>query len=123
MIFFDSAARASTTNLEPFALHHQESIVHRQLDRIAQKIIASENYPNMPFDFSEYSDSYELAEIEARNDIEDVQSGEYQLAGREQSLPQEEYLSVIAAQRQKINELEGTVRMLTMQQEGPPDRG
>jgi flagellar biosynthesis protein FlhG len=67
----------------------------------------------MPLDYSEYSDSFELTRIEAENDYADV-SGEQEQG--ELGVSHEEFLSIIAMQKKQIEELRGTVRMLTMNQ-------
>jgi flagellar biosynthesis protein FlhG len=65
----------------------------------------------MPLDLDYYADTYELALIEAQNDLEDLQSIEKQ-GGDE--IDAAEMLAIISEQKKQIDELRGTLRMLTL---------
>jgi flagellar biosynthesis protein FlhG len=113
LVYQDSAVRRSLKNLNPVTVNNADSVVTREIDRFAQKILQSPRFPTMPLDYSEYSDSFELTRIEAENDYADV-SGEQEQG--ELGVSNEEFLSIIAMQKKQIEELRGTVRMLTMNQ-------
>ena len=65
----------------------------------------------MPLDLDYYADTYELALIEAQNDLEEFQS-----VGQkdDDEIDAAEMLAIISNQKKQIDELRGTVRMLTM---------
>jgi flagellar biosynthesis protein FlhG len=66
----------------------------------------------MPLDLDYYADTYELALIEAQNDLEDFQSpaGEAEDATADAAA----MLAIISEQKRQIDDLRGTVRMLTL---------
>ncbi len=91
-------------------LFDSECLASRAIERIAKKILQSERFPVMPLEPDHYKDSFELAMIEAQNDYEesivDKQDKEKPDIG--------ELISLISNQKKQINELRGTVRMLTL---------
>jgi flagellar biosynthesis protein FlhG len=113
MIFFDTEVNNSVLRLEPLIFTEEDSIAVRQLHRIAQKILQSEKYPVMPFDFSYYKDPVELAYIEAENDFLEINGAKHESGSSTQDLP-EEVLSLLKKQKEEIDELKSTVRMLTL---------
>ncbi len=115
-VYEDKAVAAALKGLKPVVVDREDSLVSREIDRIAQKILQSPQYPVMPLDLQEYEDSFELASIEARNDFTEVDGMED--ARQRAGVSPEDFLAIIAAQKKKIEELQGTVRMLTMGQ-GP----
>ena len=115
-VYQDKAVAAALKGLKPVVVDREDSLVSREIDRIAQKILQSPQYPVMPLDLQEYEDSFELATIEARNDFTEVDGMED--ARQRAGVSPEDFLAIIAAQKKKIEELQGTVRMLTMGQ-GP----
>lgn len=115
-VYQDKAVAAALKGLKPVVVDREDSLVSREIDRIAQKILQSPQYPIMPLDLQEYEDSFELASIEARNDFTEVDGMED--ARQQAGVSPEDFLAIIAAQKKKIEELQGTVRMLTMGQ-GP----
>ncbi|MFO7782903.1 MAG: P-loop NTPase [Spirochaetia bacterium] len=115
-VYQDKAVAAALKGLKPVVVDREDSLVSREIDRIAQKILQSPQYPVMPLDLQEYEDSFELASIEARNDFTEVDGMED--ARQRAGVSPEDFLAIIAAQKKKIEELQGTVRMLTMGQ-GP----
>jgi flagellar biosynthesis protein FlhG len=112
-LYQDKAVAAALKGLKPVVVDREDSLVSREIDRIAQKILQSPQFPVMPLDLEEYEDSFELASIEAQNDFSDVEGIEDM---RQAGISPEDFLAVIAAQKKKIEELQGTVRMLTMGQ-------
>ncbi|NBF39286.1 MAG: P-loop NTPase [Spirochaetes bacterium] len=115
-VYQDKAVAAALKGLKPVVVDREDSLVSREIDRIAQKILQSPQYPVMPLDLQEYEDSFGLATIEARNDFTEVDGMED--ARQRAGVSPEDFLAIIAAQKKKIEELQGTVRMLTMGQ-GP----
>lgn len=117
LIYHDKIVHQSLSALKPLVLQSPESLPSKQFQRIADKISQSRNFPNLPLDLSMYKDSFELADIEARYDFSEKDpagKGGADTAG----LGPEEFLAVMTAQQKKINELQGTIRMLTMK--NPP---
>ena len=112
MVYFDEAVGNSLKEHRPLMVHNKDSISARDIERIALKIVQSDKFPKMPLDLNYYKDSYELAQIEAQNDFEELETN------TEEEVDIEDLLAVISAQRKKINELQGTVRMLTMKDSG-----
>jgi len=97
----------------PFILDHEENIVTGEIHRISQKIIQSSNFPEMPLELDYYSDSFELAHIEMENDLAALQGTD---EGNEVSedYEVEKLLELIRIQQNKIQELQGTLRILSM---------
>lgn len=114
LIYQDRAVRKALKEMKPLVSSSSDSVVTLELDRMAQKIVQSPRFPTMPLDLNEYSDSFELARLEAQNDASDGQGAE--TPGEETGLSEEEFMKIISAQKQQIEELQGTVRMLTMNQ-------
>ena len=115
MIFFDPEVNNSVLRMEPLVFTENESIAVRQLHRIAQKILQSDEYPIMPYDFSLYKDPVELTYIEAENDYLETNGAKQEPDPASQQLP-EEVLHLLKQQKQEIDELRSTVRMLTLRE-------
>lgn len=116
VVYFDQSVVDSVENLEPYTEVHPETTVSREIERIVQKIIQSESFPYMPLDLESYKDTYELAQIEAENDLlemKDAVTSEQDLSNIETA----ELIAIISDQKRQIRELQGTLRMLTMKQE------
>lgn len=96
----------------PFILDNEDSVATEEIHRISQKIIQSSNFPEMPLELDYYADSFELAQIEMENDLA-------ALEGNEEEAPEsggydvEKLLELIRIQQNKIQELQGTLRMLS----------
>jgi flagellar biosynthesis protein FlhG len=114
LIYEDRAVRKALKEMKPLVSNSSDSIVTLELDRMTQKLIQSPRFPNMPLDLNEYRDSFELARIEAQNDSPESHPAES--SSEETGLSQDEFMQIISAQKQQIEELQGTVRMLTMNQ-------
>lgn len=112
LIYFDRAVRASMFEHTPLLIYDNSSIASREIDRIAQKILQSENFPKMPLDFNYYKDSFELALIEAQNDYEQLVTA--RIPEGDESINVDELITLISAQKKKIEDLSTTIRMLTM---------
>ncbi len=112
VVFRDEVVHASVEEMRPLLLHAPESLIAKQITRIAEKIGQSKNFPDLPLDLSEYKDSFELAEIESHYDL--AETGTAEAKKQEEGLTPEEFITVLTAQQKKINELQGTIRMLTL---------
>lgn len=123
LLYYDQTVHEAVLENVPLAMVGQQSLILREIDRIAQKLVHSERFPEMPLDLDEYEDSFGLAQIEADDDYAAVvprSRGPQPSEGDQEDT--QKLIELIAAQKQKIDELQGTVRMLTMQQDGPPLR-
>ncbi len=97
----------------PHIIEAPDSLMAMQVDRIAQKIVQSPDFPDLALDTSLYSDSYELLRIELSNDLATRQAEAGAPEGGKNS-DTEEFIEILAAQKERIHELQNTVRMLTM---------
>ena len=111
-LYQDKAVAAALKGLKPVVVDREDSLVSREIDRIAQKLLQSPQFPIMPLDHEEYEDSFGLASIEAQNDFGEVEGMEE--ARNQAGVSPEDFLAVIAAQKKRIEELQGTLRMLTI---------
>jgi len=103
-----------SVNLQrPFILDSEENIATTEIHRIAQKIIQSGNFPKMPLELDYYADSFELIHIEMENDLAAVQ-GRGKNTGSSGDYDIDKLLELIRIQQGKIQELQGTVRMLSI---------
>ena len=113
LVFRDESVDESLAGLVPLIKNNPESISAVEISRIAQKIIQSPEFPKIPFDLDYYKDSYDLARIEAENDFK-----EFSLVKPvEEQYDVGELMAVIRQQKNQINELRGTIRMLTLKNE------
>lgn len=101
----DPSCHQALAALEPVTEYAPTSAVSYQIDRIAQKILQSERFPEMPLDLESYSDSYELTRIEMEDDEQQFGPGGGDYTG--------EYIEVIAQQKQEIEQLKRTLRMVS----------
>ncbi|MFW5812679.1 MAG: AAA family ATPase [Alkalispirochaetaceae bacterium] len=95
----------------PSVIGDPKGLLAREVDRLAQKIIQSPQFPTLALETDLYSDSYELTRIELQYD--EAEAGQ-QEAQQTEGFNPEEFLAVVSAQKKRIQELQGTVRMLTM---------
>ncbi len=110
LIYADTSVDESIAALKPLVVSHRDSIAARELVRIARKVLQSERFPIMPLELDYYADSFELAQIEASSDFEELKVSHKP----EEALDFEPLLGIINMQRKEIAELRSTVRMLTM---------
>jgi len=110
LIYNDKSVDASLAGSRPLMISHPGSMAAKEIARISQKILQSDNFPEMPLDIDSYTDSFELAQIEAYNDYEELQL----LTKPEEEFNARDMLAIISEQKKKIDELQGTVRMLTI---------
>ncbi|HUT64868.1 MAG TPA: AAA family ATPase [Spirochaetota bacterium] len=122
LIYADKAVDSSVLERVPLLRFDPEAVSSIQIKRIAQKIVEAPNFPLMtkgaggssgsggPVGSKEYADSFELAHAEAEEDFRVSSDGP---PGVEAS-DVENLINVIAEQKRRIDELKGTVRMLTL---------
>ena len=109
LIYADDAVNKALSENIPVAVKDRHSIVSKDIERIAQKIIQSNQFPDMPLDLNYYKDTFELTHIEAQNDYQELAG----LNKLEEEVNIGKLLSVIDRQKKQIKSLEGTVRILT----------
>lgn len=105
LLFMDKQVSDSLKERTPFVLQYPEAITAEGMDRMAQKIIFSKRFPEMPLELDYYKDSFELTQIEAESDKEAIEKAEAVEAGYS---PEQidELLSLVQEQRMRIQELE-----------------
>lgn len=108
-VFFDPTCTQAVTSLQPVTTFDPLTAISYQLERIAQKIVQSERFPEMPLDLTEYEDSYALTQIELEDDVE--QYGRPSNFGGDRNT--QEFFEVISKQKQEIEQLKRTIRMLS----------
>ena len=119
-LYYDYVVREAVGDTIPLALVGRDSLILKEIDRLAQKIVHSESFPDMPLDLEEYEDSFELATIEAVDDYQFINPHPHTHADQHpDEATTEEFIRLIAAQKAQIKELEGTLRMLTMGGQDP----
>jgi flagellar biosynthesis protein FlhG len=114
LVYHDRAVGESVRQLKPVSVSNRDALASKQIERIAQKILQSPRFPVMPLDYSEYESSFGLARIEAENDFVELED---KPGGESATISHEDFMAIIAAQQKKIEELKGTVRMLTINRE------
>ncbi len=114
LVYNDRAVGESVRRLQPVAIANREALAATQIERMAQKILQSPRFPVMPLDYSEYESSFGLTRIEAQNDFMELED---KPGGESAQISHEDFMAIIAAQQKKIEELKGTVRMLTINRE------
>ena len=114
-LYYDQLVREAVGDTVPLALVGRDSLILKEIDRMAQKIIHSERFPEMPLDLEEYEDSFALATIEAEDDHGSTNPHPRARidAGSDDS-DAGEFIRLISAQKQQIRELQGTIHALTM---------
>jgi len=110
MIYFDDTVNQSLDEGIPLIKFAEGSVASRDIERIALKMIQSEKFPIMPLDLDYYKDSFELTQIEAVNDYQEIESSR----SSEEEINVGDLLTVISAQQKQINDLKNHIRMLTM---------
>ena len=97
----------------PIVSEDADRLISMQIDRLAQKIVQSPEFPTLALATDMYADSYELVGIEAQNDLA-VLAEQTQSTDARSYADAEEFIEVLSAQKQQIKELQGTIRNLTM---------
>lgn len=106
LVMYDKAMNNSIQDKEPFVLKYPETIVSMEINRITQKILQSERFPQMPYDLTLYKDSFELAEIEAEYDIEAMRVQQTEWLMSDGSYDVEKMLNTISDLQERISLLE-----------------
>ncbi len=109
----DNIVNQSINLQRPFILDHEDDIPTEEIHRIAQKIIQSSNFPDMPLELDYYADSFELVHIEMENDLAALQ-GNTDDDPETEAFEVDKLLELIRIQQNKIDELQGTLRILSM---------
>ena len=109
----DEFIAASHRAHSPIVSAVPDSLVAIEVDRIAQKIVQSPEFPSMALATDMYEDSYELMQIESTSDLAELNEAKHQQAGNSQA-DAEEFIEILSAQKKQIQELKNTVRMLTV---------
>jgi flagellar biosynthesis protein FlhG len=110
-VMADEDLAASHRAHNPHLIEAPASLMARQIDRIAQKIVQSPGFPALALDTSMYSDSYELLRLEAEQDFAEAAAAKQEDDPDAQT---KEFIEILASQKERITELQNTVRMLTM---------
>jgi len=111
LVFNDREVAQSVRKLQPVAVANREALSAKQIERMAQKILQSPRFPVMPLDYSEYESSFGLARIEGQNDFMELED---KPAPQSAQISHDDFMQIVAAQQKKIEELKGTVRMLSL---------
>ena len=106
MITYEPDIDQSIIRKKPYLFDHPDSLFSRQIHRIVQKIVQSEEYPFMPFDYSIYKNSFELAFIEAEYDFQELNNSYDEFLNEDGSYNIEQMLEIINNQQNQIKELE-----------------
>ena len=120
-IMTDNLVDDSVNMQHPFILSYPDDVITAEIHRISQKVIQSSQFPEMPLELDYYSDSFELAQIEAENDLavfRESDSRDTMNGGNDDQdrYDVEKLLELIRIQQGRINELQGTLRMLSFNQ-------
>jgi flagellar biosynthesis protein FlhG len=114
-LYYDYIVREAVGDTVPLALVGRDSLILKEIDRIALKIVHSERFPEMPLDLNEYEDSFELATIEAEDDYSQINPHPHtRIDESPDQASAEEFIRLISAQKQQIKELQGTIHALTL---------
>lgn len=95
----DSGVRRAAEAKTPLICTEFNSCARGNIERIAQKILLSPDFPILPLDLEMYSNTIELTEMEIQNDID-------QYPQDIAVLKREEYLALIESLQQKVTALE-----------------
>ncbi len=114
----DDLINQSISLQRPFILDYPENVITGEIHRIGQKIIQSRHFPEMPLELDYYSDTFELAHIETENDMAVLEEKESENGSSNDSdrYDVDKLLELVKIQQTRINELQGTLRMLSFGQ-------
>jgi flagellar biosynthesis protein FlhG len=116
LMVYDDEVASTYRARRPVVAEDEERLLSIEIDRLAQKIVQSPEFPSLALARDLYEDSFELMRIEAQNDLSEVRNRESS-AGAQSYADAEEFLEVLSAQKRQIKELQGTIRMLTMRRQ------
>jgi flagellar biosynthesis protein FlhG len=123
IVFSDPQVDKSLSEHTPLIDFDGDSLAAKEIERIALRIAQSNRFPELPLDFSFYKNTFELAQIEAQYDFEELNVDTQKKGSEEPEGALENLLAVITEQKKEINSLRGTVRMLTMKGGQEPGGG
>lgn len=115
MMVYDNEVASTYGARRPVVADDDQRLLSIEVDRLAQKIVQSPEFPTLALATDMYEDSFELMRIEAQYDLAEMQNVQSSAGAREYA-DAEEFLEVMSAQKRQIKELQGTIRMLTMRQ-------
>ena len=115
MMVYDNEVASTYGARRPVVADDDQRLLSIEVDRLAQKIVQSPEFPTLALATDMYEDSFELMRIEAQYDLAELQNVQSSAGAREYA-DAEEFLEVMSAQKRQIKELQGTIRMLTMRQ-------
>ncbi len=115
MMVYDNEVASTYGARRPVVADDEQRLLSIEVDRLAQKIVQSPEFPTLALATDMYEDSFELMRIEAQYDLAELQNVQSSAGAREYA-DAEEFLEVMSAQKRQIKELQGTIRMLTMRQ-------
>lgn len=119
-VMFEERLAATHRPTAPLVVTEPGGLFSLEVDRLAQKIVQSPEFPTLALEKGAYNDSYELTRIELQYDereaahaapVETQGEAGPGIAGEDAR----ELIELMARQRKKIEELQGTIRMLTIQ--------
>lgn len=114
-VLFDRNVSERMQTAPPAVIGNPQGVMAREVDRLAQKIVQSPSFPSLALETDLYEDSFELTRIELQYD--EAEEGGVEGEGADSFNP-EEFLAIVTSQKKRIQELQGTVRMLTMRSNG-----
>lgn len=113
MLIHDEGLAASHRSSAPLTHSLPDSLFAVEIDRIAQKIVQSPEFPTLALATEMYSDSFELMKIESAEDLAELHE-QLTRHERQDQTDAEEFIQILSQQKKQIHELKNTVRMLTM---------
>ena len=124
IVYADPLVDKSLAEYVPLMAYSGDSLVAKEIERIAARIVQSDRFPEMPLDFSSYKDTFELAQIEAQFDFDEINTRHQEEGAAAVKKDAAEgavtnLMAVITEQKREISSLRNTVRMLTMK-DGQP---
>jgi flagellar biosynthesis protein FlhG len=124
IVYADPLVDKSLAEYVPLMAYSGDSLVAKEIERIAARIVQSDRFPEMPLDFSSYKDTFELAQIEAQFDFDEINTRHQEegVAAVKKDAADgavTNLMAVITEQKREISSLRNTVRMLTMK-DGQP---
>jgi flagellar biosynthesis protein FlhG len=126
IVFYDPQVEKSFAEYTPLLASGGDALAAKEIERIALRIVQSDRFPELPLDFGYYKDTFELAQIEAQYDFEELKAVPQDREGEEAvgvDGALNNLLAVITEQKKEISGLRNTVRMLTMKGGQTPDGG
>lgn len=113
MIVYEDSIAAAHKSKVPMVQIAPDSLFSLEVDRIAQKIIQSPEFPELALATDLYPDSYALMRIESAPDLELLQQ-RLTAPERQAKADAAQFLEILSTQKKQLHELRNTVRMLSM---------